>query len=187
MKVVFLDRDGVINKYPGHGEYVKSWKEFHFLPRVKAALRLLQKEGHRVFIVSNQAGVSKGLYSKDDLKEISRNLTAELKKSGVALSGIYYCTHAKEKRCGCRKPKTGMIKKAISNLRRQGLKFSASKSYFIGDTIKDIETGRNAGLKTILVFSGREKARNKPDWQINPDYAARDLFEAVKKIIIKHK
>lgn len=187
MKAVFLDRDGVINKYPGHGEYVKSWKEFRFLPRVKPALRLLHKNGYLIFVVSNQSGVSKGLYSMAVLKEITKNLVAELKKSGAVLSGVYYCTHTAEENCGCKKPKTGLIRKAVLKLRRRGLKISTKESYLVGDNLIDIETGRNAGLKTILVFSGKEKPRNKAKWGLMPDYVAQDLYEAAKRITLRRK
>lgn len=183
MKVVFLDRDGVINRYPGDLKYVKSWDEFRFLPKVKSALRKLNDKDFKIFIISNQAGVSKGTYSQETLDLITENMLRELSKHKINISGVYYCVHRLEDNCSCRKPKTGLIDKALTKLKRGDLKIRLKSSYFIGDTVRDIETGRKAGLKTILVFSGKEKPENKDQWSIFPDFTARDLSEAVDLIL----
>ncbi len=177
-RAVFLDRDGVVNQYPGDLKYVTSWEDFHFLPRVKVALKKITETGYRIFIVSNQAGISKGIYSQEALDLITRNMLVELSKSGIRISGVYYCIHRPEDNCGCRKPKAGLVKKAIAKLKAEGSDIELRESFFIGDSIRDIETGKAAGLKTILVFSGKEKPENKNNWQSFPDFAARDLFEA---------
>ena len=182
-KVVFLDRDGVINKYPGHFQYVTSWDEFSFLPNVKAALRRLHKEGYKIFVVSNQAGVSKGVYSQKSLDTITENMLEELNKEGAALDGVYYCTHRPEDNCPCRKPKTGLIERAFSQLQSETKDRGRGLAYFVGDSILDMQTGKAAGLKTILVFSGRETPENKDSWSIIPDFTARDLSEAVDIIL----
>lgn len=183
MKVIFLDRDGVINKYPGDSEYVKSWGEFHFLTEVKSSLRRLNDKGFQIFIVSNQAGISKGIYSQENLDLITKNMLQELRDYKIDIAGVYYCIHRDEDNCSCRKPKTGLIDMAVAKLKAEGLEAELKQSYFIGDTIRDIETGRSAGLKTILVFSGKEKADNKNKWPIFPDYTARDLSEATDLIL----
>lgn len=183
MRIVFLDRDGVINQYPGDSEYVKSWDEFHFLPKVKPALKKLAENGFKLFVVSNQAGVSKGLYSQKNLDLITNNMLKELSDSAVQISGVFYCIHRPEDNCSCRKPKTGMVEKAIEKLKKQGNPVEIEKSFFIGDTIRDIETGRNIGLKTILVFSGKEKPENKNSWQVSPDFTAGGLEEAAEIIL----
>jgi histidinol-phosphate phosphatase family protein len=183
VNTVFMDRDGVINKYPGDKEYVKSWSEFHFLPRVKQALRKLNEEGFKVFIISNQAGVLKGVYSQESLDHITKNMLKELSGSGINISGVFYCIHRKEDNCSCRKPKTGLIDMAISKLKDEGFAIALTNSYFIGDTMIDIEAGKAVGLKTMLVFSGKEKPHNKNNWQIQPDFTTKNLAEAVEKII----
>ena len=185
MKVIFLDRDGVINKYPGDFEYVKSWGEFRFLPKVKPALKELNDKGFKIFVVSNQAGVSKNIYSQESLDLITKNMLKELSEDGINISAVYYCIHRQEDNCSCRKPNIGLIEQALTKLKNENHSVELKSSYFIGDTILDIETGKKAGLKTILVFSGKEKPENKKKWQIFPDFTAQDLNEAVEKIIIQ--
>jgi len=183
MKMVFLDRDGVINRYPGDSDYVKSWGEFKFLPKVKPSLKRLNDRGFRIFIISNQAGVSKGIYTQEALDLITKNMLKGLNDSKIDIAGVYYCTHREADNCPCRKPKTGLIDMAVNKLKNEGLEPELNHGYFIGDTIQDIETGRAAGLVTILVFSGKEKPDNKDKWAILPDYTANDLAGAVDLIL----
>ena len=181
MKAVFLDRDGVINKYPGHRKYVTSLKKFRFIPGAKRALKRLGDSGYAIFVISNQAGVSKGVYSRSTLDRITSHMLKELKKYGIDIAAVYYCTHRPDARCPCRKPKTGMVKKA---LKEHGLPARILKSsFFVGDSIMDVQTAANAGLRSILVFSGREKARNRRLWPLEPDFTAKDLSGAAQIII----
>ncbi len=183
LKAVFLDRDGVINKYPGDFEYVKSWAELIFLPGIKPALKKINAAGFKIFIISNQAGVSKGKYSQGDLELITNNMLAELKNDKVEIEGVFYCTHHPDDNCACRKPKAGLIHKAIAESKERGGQIDISKSYFIGDTQRDIQTGKSVGLKTILVFSGKEKPGGQAHWKDQPDFIAEDLREAADIII----
>jgi D-glycero-D-manno-heptose 1,7-bisphosphate phosphatase len=183
MRVIFLDRDGVINAYPGDREYVKIWSEFRFLPQVKLALKRLNQANCRIFVISNQAGVSKGVYTQEALDEITRNMLKVLKDEGINLSGVYYCTHRPEDNCLCRKPKTGLLEAAFKSLEGKDKKIDLEKSYFVGDTMMDIQTGKSAGLKTILVFSGKEKEENRNNWEILPDFTAAGLLEATELIL----
>jgi len=181
MKVIFLDRDGVINKYPGDTKYVTDWAEFEFLPDALESISKLTENDFKIFIISNQAGVSKGIYNQQKLDEITSNMLKEVEKKSGKIQRVLYCIHKDEDNCYCRKPKTGLIKKAIDSL---GLKrFNFNYSYFIGDSMRDIKTGRTAGCKTILVFSGKEKKENKDNWEIKPDYEATNLLEAVNIIL----
>jgi D-glycero-D-manno-heptose 1,7-bisphosphate phosphatase len=181
IKAVFLDRDGVINKDPGGTDYVTKWQEFEFLPGVKKALKELNSKGYKIFIISNQAGVSKGIYTKQALDEITRNMLKGLSDDTV-IEGVYYCIHKQEDNCSCRKPKAGMVSAAISDFKSKGASIDLENSFFIGDTIRDIQTGKNARLKTVLVFSGKEKPQNKDSWETIPDLTAQDLSGAVKLI-----
>jgi len=177
VNIAFLDRDGVINEYPGDAKYVSNWQEFRFIEGVEFALRRLTKAGFKVFIISNQAGIARGIYSKDNLDLITDGMLKKLQAAGVKLDGVYYCIHRNEDNCSCRKPKIGSLERALKehDIPKQMLK----KSFFIGDSITDIQTGKNAGCRTILVFSGKEKAGNQDSWTVRPDFTAADLKEAV--------
>jgi D-glycero-D-manno-heptose 1,7-bisphosphate phosphatase len=176
MKIVFLDRDGVINEFPGNGKYVTKLKDFHFIPGALEALKILTKEKYSIFVISNQAGVSKGIYSQLKLNHITRNMLADVRKSGGRIKKVFYCTHRREARCDCRKPEIGMVKRALG-LMDKDIRI-AKKAFFVGDTESDIQAGHNAGCKTIFVLSGREDRRHMQSWPTKPDFIAKDLLEA---------
>lgn len=178
MKAIFLDRDGVINRYPGDTKYVTSAEEFKFLPGVKQALALLNKKRYAIFIISNQAGVGKGIYSHSALENITNNMLKELTGAGAKISGVFYCTHRKEDNCHCRKPKIGLLKSAV-----KGKDIDIKGSFFIGDSIFDVETAKTAGCKSILVLSGKEKLSNRKNWQTQPDFICKNLYQAAKYIV----
>jgi histidinol-phosphate phosphatase family protein len=180
MKIIFLDRDGVINKYPGDRLYVTSLKKFRFLPRAKKAIALLNSKGFNIFVASNQAGVGKGTYSQKTLDAITARMLSDIGDAGGRIIKVYYCTHRKEAHCKCRKPKPGLLKKAA-----QEFKFSLKGAYFIGDTMRDIFTARAAGCKSILVLTGKEKLSNRKNWQVKPDFVFKDLLTAAKFLIKK--
>ncbi len=180
MKAIFLDRDGVINKYPGDRRYVTSWKYFRFLPRVKKAISLLTQKNYKLFIISNQAGVGKKVFSKKALEEITQNMLRQIRQAGGDIEGVYYCTHRKEVLCSCRKPKAGLI-----DLVTKKYPLNRKKAFFIGDTIRDVHTAKAAGCKSILVLSGKEKMRNQKLWEIQPDFVRKDLFLAARLILRK--
>lgn len=173
MKAVFLDRDGVINKYPGHKKYVTCWAHFKFLPHALEALALFRKHGFKVFVVSNQAGVGKGLYSKKALDLLTRNMLRDVRKAGGDIRQVYYCTHRPEEGCACRKPKPGLILAAKKKHR-----LSLKNVFFVGDSMLDVLTARAAGIRSILVLSGREKIEGKKEWAARPDFVLGNLFEA---------
>ncbi|RKY31221.1 MAG: Clp protease [Candidatus Omnitrophota bacterium] len=180
MKAIFLDRDGVINKYPGDGKYVTSWKEFHFLPKAKSALRKLHENDFKIFVVSNQAGVNKGLLSRQALDDITERMLNEIKKSKGEIKGVYYCTHRQEDNCSCRKPKAGLILGA-----QKKYHIDLKKTYFIGDTIRDVQTAKAAGCKAILLLSGKEKISNRKNWPLKPDHIFPSLYDSIEFILKK--
>ncbi|MDP3042506.1 MAG: D-glycero-beta-D-manno-heptose 1,7-bisphosphate 7-phosphatase [Candidatus Omnitrophota bacterium] len=178
MKVVFLDRDGVINKYPGDRRYVTSLKKFRFLPRAKEAIALLSGAGFKVFVVSNQAGVGKGIYSQKTLDAITVKMLMDINEAGGRIDQVYYCTHRKEAGCLCRKPKPGLLKQAAREF-----KVNLKKAYFVGDTIRDVLTAQAVGAKSILILSGKEKLSNQKNWEAKPDFVFKGLLEAAKFLI----
>lgn len=145
-KVIFLDRDGVINKKPEKAEYIKSWQDFEFLPGSKEAIKLLNKKGYKVFIISNQAGIARGAMTETDLQNIHKNMEKALKITGAKIDGIYYCPHGWDENCSCRKPKPGMLLQAS-----QDYFIDLTKALFIGDDERDEQAGEAVGCKTILV------------------------------------
>lgn len=176
-KMVFIDRDGVINKNPVYGDYIRKSSQFKFLPRVHSAVKKLSKNGYTLIVISNQAGVAKGLFTKKDLDMINKKMLKTINNSGSIISGIYYCIHHPDANCACRKPKTGLIKKAIG-----GTAIDKNNSFFIGDTERDISTGKRFKVKTVLVLSGYSKKSDIKKWKVKPDFVAKDLYDAVKII-----
>ncbi len=148
-KIVFLDRDGVINKKMPLHDYVKIWKEFKFLPGSIEAIKLLNNSGYEVYVVSNQQGVAKGVMSKKDLDKIHQNMSGELKKNRAEINAIYCCTHSQADGCDCRKPKPGLFFRAARDYN-----LDLTKTFFIGDRGSDLEAGKSAGCKTFLVSEG---------------------------------
>ncbi|MCL4418671.1 HAD-IIIA family hydrolase [Patescibacteria group bacterium] len=146
-KIVFLDRDGVINKRPPKAMYITSWDEFKFLPKVKDTFKLLSKKGYEIYIISNQAGIARKLVSKKQVDEIHNKLISELSKIKVKISGIYICPHGWNEECFCRKPSPGLFFKAASENN-----INLDTTYCIGDDPRDIIAGKAIGSrKTFLV------------------------------------
>lgn len=181
MKVIFLDRDGVINRYPGDTKYVVDCKEFRFLPRAKKAVAKLHKNNFKIFIISNQGGVEKGIFTQQDLDTITKKMLAAIDDAGGKIDGVYYCTHRQDQNCSCRKPRTGLL-----NIAKKDHRIEIKNSFFIGDTIRDVHTAKQAGCKSILVFSGKEKPSNRKNWDIQPDFVFKNLYAAAE-FILKQK
>jgi len=172
---VFLDRDGTVNMEEG---YLKDLKHFTLYPRAGKAIKILNRLGVRVIIVSNQSGIGRGYFGSDLVKKVHQKLKRILFKEGARLDAIYYCPHHPKEDCDCRKPKTRMLEKAKE---RFGLDFS--QSYVVGDKLMDIELGKKVGAKTILVLTGYgRKERKKIKYQTKslPDMVVDNLFEATR-------
>lgn len=181
MKLIFLDRDGVINEYPGSTKYVNNPIEFNFIPGSAQGISKLNVCGFKLVVISNQAGVAKGLYTLDDLEQINKKMISGLKENNAFVSGIYYCTHHPQDKCGCRKPNLGLLKQAVSDL---GV--VPEESFFIGDSFLDMEVAKAFGAKSVLVLSGREKDSNRSSWKFEPDLVFDNLLAAAEYICIHH-
>ncbi|MCK4390658.1 MAG: D-glycero-beta-D-manno-heptose 1,7-bisphosphate 7-phosphatase [Desulfobacterales bacterium] len=176
MKVVFIDRDGVINK--DRPDYIKIWSEFEFLPGSLAALNLLTLNGYHVILITNQSVINRGIVTEARLQEIHKKMTRTVVDHGGSIEAIYYCPHSPEDGCDCRKPEPGLIYRAQADY---GL--DLSKTCMIGDSLKDILCARRAGCgRVILVRTGhgKETERLCTDAGVKPDYVADDLMAAVK-------
>jgi len=144
-KAIFLDRDGVINIE--RGEYTYLLYDFVLTEGLIDALKVFIDKGYLLIVITNQGGVAKDLYSIYDVENIHNFLKSTLEKEGIKLTEIYYCPHHPDfEKCLCRKPGSLMLEKAIARF-----DIDASKSYFIGDTERDVEAGKASGVKTIKI------------------------------------
>jgi len=186
-KAIFLDRDGVINAMvydPGHGllDSPSSSEQFHLLPNVGEAIKLINEMGILALVVSNQPGVAKGRFSLQALEAMDQKMARELGSRGAHLDGVYYCLHHPQgiveeyrQNCGCRKPEPGLLLRGS-----QEFKIALNQSYVIGDGLTDILAGKAVGAKTILL--GRPKCnlcKLMDELNATPDFIAADLLEAV--------
>lgn len=145
---VFLDRDGVINRKMPEGRYVASADELILLPGVASAIARLNQAGMKVIIVTNQRGVSLGLYSEEQLHTIHRHLRSLLADENAYIDAIYFCPHARDT-CNCRKPLPGMFLQAFKDFPGA----APENSLLIGDSLTDIQAGVHLGIPTVLVDS----------------------------------
>ncbi len=187
---VFFDRDGTISEEVG---YVNHINRFKLLPKSAQAIRMLNKHNILTIVVTNQSGVARGYFEEDLVKKVHNKMKKLLKKEDAHIDAIYYCPHHPtlgplkyRKKCDCRKPKTGMLKKAKSDFN-----IELKKSYMVGDRMKDVIFGHKAGMKSILVLTGYglgEYEHQRKSWTEQPEYIAKDLLDAIKWIIkdLKH-
>ncbi len=157
-RAVFVDRDGVLNdlvydEEEGRSTSPVSAKELRVFPFVAGAVKKLRGMGYLVIVISNQPGVAKGQFTAAELKRMTTKIEKELAARGASLDGWYYCLHHPDGTvrtlrvvCDCRKPKPGLILRAA---RERGV--DLKHSYFVGDGLIDVEAGREAGCRTILV------------------------------------
>jgi D-glycero-D-manno-heptose 1,7-bisphosphate phosphatase len=148
VKLVILDRDGVINR--DSANFIKNTNEWIALPGSLEAIALLNQSGFRVAIATNQSGIARGLFDMATLNSINDKMYRALAQMGGRIDAMFYCPHAAEDNCSCRKPKTGMIEDI-------GRRFSVelSEVYGIGDSLRDLQAFADAGCKPILVRSGK--------------------------------
>jgi D-glycero-D-manno-heptose 1,7-bisphosphate phosphatase len=147
-RCVFMDRDGVINVAPPPGEYLRSWREFRFIPGVADWIRLFNALDLLVVVVTNQQGVAKGLTRLEDLEEIHRNMVVELRQLGALIDDVYCCPH-QDNTCDCRKPRPGMVRTATAKW-----DIDLGNSLMIGDSETDRQFAANCGLRFVHVQNG---------------------------------
>lgn len=177
--VIFLDRDGVINR--DSPDYIKSWEEYAFLPGSLTAIAELSQAGYKLIVITNQSMIGRGLVPLEVLAEMHRRMRRAIDEAGGAIFDIFFCPHRPVDGCDCRKPEPGMIFQAKE---RHGI--DLLRSVMIGDNVKDVACGWNAGCgATILVRTGSgrraEKALEKE--QIYPTAVADDLGTAAGLIL----
>lgn len=182
-KVIFLDRDGVINRdSPG---YIKDWNEFVFLPGSLEALQRLAAAGFSTIIISNQSAVNRGLMTQDTLIDMHRRLQCAVAASGGHIADIFFCPHRPDEGCDCRKPLPGLIQQACH---RHGV--DVKKTFMIGDSAKDIECARNAGCAAAVLVKtgdGMKALEILTRKGISIDFIAEDLADASAWILAENR
>ena len=173
-KAVFLDRDGTINIDPG---FLSDPNNITFFEGVIEGLQLLQKNSFSLYIISNQSGVGRGYFSLEQLDLVNNSLLNKLKKFNIIINGIACCVHTPDDNCACRKPKPGMILRAMDEL---GI--DPKSSYMVGDSARDICAGREAGLFSILIAEN-EKTDDTSNCIGKPDAVVHSLLEAAQYIL----
>ncbi len=182
-KAVFLDRDGTLNKLR---DYVRKPDDLDLLPNAAEAVRSLNNAEYRAVLVTNQPVLARGECDPATMRDIHAKLETELGRHGAYLDGVYLCPHHPHGgfagevpelkiECRCRKPATGMIDRAVSEMN-----ISPSQSWFIGDSTGDMLAAHRAGLFSILVQSG-ERGEDKR-WPCHPDFVVADVFVAARLI-----
>lgn len=179
-KAVFLDKDGtLVEDIP----YNINPSLIQLTPNAGAALQLLHQAEYALIIISNQSGVARGYFAESALAVVEESIRSHLAHLGVPLTGFYYCPHHPEGivrsyaiECDCRKPSPGLIVKAAEEHQ-----LDLAQSWFVGDILHDIEAGRAAGCRTILIDNG-----NETEWDLTrsrlPHHLVSDLWQAATLI-----
>lgn len=180
-KAIFLDKDGtLIEDVP----YNVNPKSIRLVPFAYQGLQVMQNNGFKIFIFSNQSGIAKGYFTILDLEKVFKTIQKQLAPFRVKIDAFYFCPHHPEgvvkkyaKVCNCRKPKIGLLTKA-----QKDFNLDLKNCWVIGDILGDIEAGNRAGCRSVLVDNG-----NETEWLAGPlktpDYKAKDLLDAANFII----
>lgn len=176
-KHILLDRDGVINRRIPDG-YVTCWEQFEFLPRVLDALRLLAESSYKVLVVSNQACISKGLMSPEELAQLTSRFVEAVMKSGGRICDVYYCPHRAEDGCDCRKPNPGLLRRAQGE---HGFVFA--QTFLIGDSERDLMAAHEVGCPAVLVRADPPSDFDAHSAPHRPRATVPDLYEAVQFVL----
>ncbi|MBN1475015.1 MAG: HAD family hydrolase [Syntrophaceae bacterium] len=191
-RAVFLDRDGTINEEVG---YLEDLAKLKIIPAAFEAVRLINDAKMKAVVITNQAGVARGLFSEDFVKTANNFLHAEFLKESALIDAFYYCPHhptegigSYRRECDCRKPAAGMLLQAAREM-----DIDLTQSYIIGDRYNDMEAGKKAGVKCVLVKTGFGQSVLQDDGpdQLTaynqPDFIAEDILEAVRWILKENK
>ena len=150
-KILMIDRDGTINRRPAIERYLTRWEDFVWLDENVAAMEQLAKRGYRFVVISNQAGIGRGIVDRATVDDINRRMVAGLSARGIEILDVYICPHRPEDQCDCRKPAPGMLQRAAREHQ-----FQIDRSIYIGDDPRDAVAAFNAGCPSVLVGPERD-------------------------------
>ena len=176
MKIVILDRDGVINY--DSDQYIKSPAEWRAMPGSLEAIAKLTQAGYKVVIASNQSGLGRGLFDMDTLNAIHDKMHRAVQAVGGRIDAVFYCPHTSDSKCNCRKPKPGMFQ-------RIGACFNTdlSDAYVIGDSLRDLQPAASVGARSVLVLTGKGEATQAEGNLPEGTLIFSDLAAAVEHIL----
>jgi D-glycero-D-manno-heptose 1,7-bisphosphate phosphatase len=166
---VFLDRDGTLMR---DVDYCGDPKDVEIFAGAPEALRTLKNRGYKLFVITNQSGIGRGFFTEEQYREVEREVLRQI--GDDLIEATYFCPHGPDHVCGCRKPEPGMVFQAAHDYN-----LDLTRSFFVGDKDSDIECGRRAGVKTILVHTGYGQYAD----QSGADFVARDLSHAADVIL----
>jgi D-glycero-D-manno-heptose 1,7-bisphosphate phosphatase len=179
MKLVILDRDGVINFDSDH--FIKSPDEWKPIPGSLEAIAELNQAGFRIALATNQSGISRGLFDMATLNAIHDKMQRALAQNGGRIDALFYCPHAADDNCDCRKPKPGML---LEIARRFGSDLKGVPS--VGDSLRDLQAGAELGVQPMLVLTGKGKATQAKGGLPEGTLVFDNLAQATKHIIQNH-
>jgi len=189
-KVLFLDRDGTIN-VDLIGNYVTEIEQFQLIPKADEAIALARNAGFKIVIVSNQAGIAKGIVTEERINEINAHLQSRLQAAGTKFDLCYFAPYHPnypnpkyDIYKSWRKPEIGMVEQALQDFQEMGLDVEKNHSYFIGDKQVDVLCGKRARLRQVLVRTGHGEVAVCQEKETHPEYIANDLYDAVANYIL---
>lgn len=182
MKLIILDRDGVINE--DSDAYIKSVAEYIPIPGSLEAIAKLNTAGYTVVVATNQSGIARGMFDESVLQQMHDKLSRLLARVGGKIKKIYYCPHEPDDKCDCRKPKTGLFQQIFNDY-----PVNATEVFAIGDSLRDLQAAQQVGAKPVLVKTGKgmktlRQIEELAELRDVPVYA--DLADAVDSIIRTH-
>lgn len=178
MKLVILDRDGVINF--DSPQFIKNPHEWNPIPGSLEAIALLNQSGFRVALATNQSGIERGLFDMATLNAIHDKMHRALAQFGGRIDALFYCPHAAEANCSCRKPKPGMLEEIA---RRFAMDLKDVPN--VGDSLRDLQAGEALGTQNILVRTGKGTKTLAEDNLPENTWVCDDLADAVQRIIVE--
>jgi D-sedoheptulose 7-phosphate isomerase len=176
-RAVFLDRDGIINERPALHQYVTSWADFRWVDGIVPLLQELSALGYVLFVITNQQGIARGLLSETGVAAIHDEMTRLLETHGVRLARVLHCPHAADAGCLCRKPRPGLIYRALNE---SPFLIDVPQSILIGDTDSDVQAGAAAGIGTRILVSEDETAADGATHRVRTIAAAAALLAATE-------